>query len=57
MVPDGHVNGPVDEELHRAVVPMADELLQDARRLMGTPDGVDVRAVLKQEALLAQYAR
>src|SRR5215470_11866068 len=35
MVLDGHVDAAVDEELHRLVVPMPDELVQDTCRLMG----------------------
>src|SRR5262249_35894219 len=49
VVLDGHVNAAVDEELHRLVVPMPDELVQHTRRLMRTPGRVDVRAVLKKE--------
>jgi hypothetical protein len=39
----------VDEELHRLVVPVPGEIVQNARRLMGAPRGVDVRAVAEQE--------
>ena len=49
VVLDGHVDAAVDEELHRLVVPVKDQMVQDARRLMGVPGGVDVGAVLEEE--------
>src|SRR5260370_32154400 len=49
VVPDLHVDAAVDEELHGRVVRVKDELVQDARRLMGAPGGVDVCAVVEQE--------
>jgi hypothetical protein len=42
MVPDGHIDTAVDEELHRLVVRMKDQLVQNARRLMGAPRGVSI---------------
>jgi hypothetical protein len=39
----------VDEESHRVVVPLKDHLVQDARRLMGAPPGVDICAVIEEE--------
>src|SRR5262245_10863321 len=47
VILNGHVDAAVDEELHRLVVPVPHQLVQDARRLMGAPGRVDVRAVLK----------
>src|SRR6266403_675167 len=47
VVFDGHINAAVDEELHRLIVSVPDEFVQDACRLMGTPGRVDVRSVLK----------
>src|SRR5688500_7503350 len=49
IVLDGHIDAVVDEELHRLVVRMKDQFVQDARRLMGAPRGVDVGAVRQQE--------
>src|SRR5215510_9748764 len=56
VVLDSHVNATVDEELHRLVVPVPDELVQNARRLMRTPGRIDVCAVLKQEVGHLQMA-
>src|ERR1700724_2357501 len=47
VVFDGHINAAVDEELHRLIVSVPDELVEDACRLMGTPGRVNVRSVLK----------
>src|SRR5947208_17005447 len=49
VVLDGHVDAAVDEELHRLVVPMPDELVQDARRLVGAPRGVDIGTGLEEK--------
>src|SRR6185503_13506368 len=49
VVPDSHVDAAVDEELHRLVrVRQEDEVVEDARRLVRVPIGVDVCAVLEQ---------
>src|SRR5436853_4672336 len=47
VVFDGHINAGVDEELHRLIVSVPDEIVRDACRLMGTPGRVDVRSGLK----------
>ena len=49
VVLDGHVDAAVDEESHRVVVVPKDQLVQEARRLMGVPGGIDVCAVLEEE--------
>src|SRR5262245_40610810 len=51
VVPDGHVDAVVDDESHRVVVLFSqeDQMVQDARRLMRVPVGVDVCAVLEEE--------
>src|SRR5438045_6531619 len=42
VVFDGHINAAVDEELHRLIVSVPDEFVQDACWLMRTPSRVDV---------------
>ena len=49
VVLDGHVDATVDEESHRVVGAVEDQVVQDARRLMGVPGGVDIGAVLEEE--------
>src|SRR4029453_4504074 len=49
VVLDGHVDATVDEESHRVVVSVEDQVVQDARRLMGVPPRIDVRAVVEKE--------
>ena len=57
VVLDGHVDAAVDEELHRLVrVRQEDEMVQDARRLVRAPIGVDVCAVLEQEVRHVEVA-
>src|SRR5437773_6827136 len=46
---DGHIDAAVDEELHRLVAPVEDQMVQDARWLMGVPPGVEIRAVREEE--------
>src|SRR6185503_12952052 len=45
VVLDGHVDAAIDEELHRLVVVLENQRVQDARRLVGVPSRVDVRAM------------
>ncbi len=49
IVLDLRIDAAIDQELHRLVVPVPDEFVQNAGRLMRTPGRIDVRAVLKQE--------
>src|SRR5438445_12905693 len=50
VVLDGHVNAAVDDESHRLVgVRQEHQAVQQARRLVRVPIGVDVCAVLEEE--------
>src|SRR4030095_3356988 len=49
VVLDGHVDATVDEEPHRVVVVLKDQMVEDARRLMGVPVGVDIGSVCGEE--------
>ena len=50
VIPDRQVDAAVDEELHRLVrVRQEDQMVQDARRLMRIPAGVDICAVFEEE--------
>src|SRR4029453_1697233 len=54
VVLDGHVDATVDEESHRLVVVLEHQMVQDARRLMGVPIGVDICAVRAGEGPRAE---
>src|SRR5207247_4176077 len=49
VVLDGHIDAAVDEESHRLVVSVEDQVVQDARWLMGVPRRIDSGAVLEEE--------
>src|SRR5947208_882653 len=49
IIVDRHVDPLVDQELHRLVVRMKHQFVEDARRLVGTPPRVDVGAVFQQK--------
>jgi hypothetical protein len=49
IVLDCHVDTAVDEKLHRFVVLVEDQLVQNACRLVRAPSRIDVSAVLEKE--------
>ena len=49
VVLDGHVDAAIDQETHRLVVLSEHQLVQQTRRLVRAPVGIDVRAACEEE--------